>query len=707
MGFNPVPSTITLDTTYYDPSAAFAAPQIGVTVRRRITLYPHVLAGRQHGFVQPNLWRNRHQPSTFGLTQLRNLLAGTRAQPTPTTAVNLAQLRPQLRERRSNGSYFIPNGVADYSDTLSRTDTHHRATSTSTRLNQPTAGRWGEGQAVPGIPFTDPTREPTNTSVCSRLRTATRSVPAIREDHRRYPERQPARRRRRQLQLVRPLSRRMTRSPAQRTGEVDDQDAYDAAGRFLLPIDRIRRWVTPADINGTGAIRTWNATGSAGPGPTSAPTPSAASSFTATSGRPASRGDQRQLHAAADAGHVDLGPYPRVTEHDAGAIYYSVVGERRLLQRAVPPATAAPTAATAWPARILPPDVTNNPLHGFESFKVPNLGTAYGGTSNTRPGRQSLRSPGLRRYAGRLEPHSRDAGPPCATNRIATAYPTYDFSVNSNPSVRSDGLNEADEMNLYTSQRRSSIRRSARPTSSGSTASKTSTAPRSPAGCRSLAPISFTNPIDGQRRRRLFALDSWEMNNFVWANDNPRGTLPQQQPFTTGPTASMANLSTNAGSTVCRHRRWPIATRRSTSTIPLPVSNDPNEPIRQKWISDTYQLLKAILPPKAVDTAEELAQLSQYVINIVDFRDPDCTMTHWINPDVMLRAGVDRRQPRIHRPRSISTLASRPILATPTSQTFPLHQYGMEYNPVAINEAMAYSFSAEIGDCRQLPGVHP
>ena len=56
---------------------------------------------------------------------------------------------------------------------------------------------------------------------------------------------------------------------------------------------------------------------------------------------------------------------------------------------------------------------------------------------------------------------------------------------------------------------------------------------------------------------------------------------------------------------------------------PLPVSNDPNEPIRQKWISDTYQLLKAVLPPTAVDTPEELAQLSQFVINIIDFRDPD------------------------------------------------------------------------------------
>ena len=38
-----------------------------------------------------------------------------------------------------------------------------------------------------------------------------------------------------------------------------------------------------------------------------------------------------------------------------------------------------------------------------------------------------------------------------------------------------------------------------------------------------LAPVSFSNPVDGQRRRRLFALDSWEMNNFAWTNDNPGG----------------------------------------------------------------------------------------------------------------------------------------------------------------------------------------
>ena len=37
-------------------------------------------------------------------------------------------------------------------------------------------------------------------------------------------------------------------------GEVGDADYYDAAGALLFPVERMRRWVTPADINGTGSV---------------------------------------------------------------------------------------------------------------------------------------------------------------------------------------------------------------------------------------------------------------------------------------------------------------------------------------------------------------------------------------------------------------------------------------------------------------------
>ncbi len=43
---------------------------------------------------------------------------------------------------------------------------------------------------------------------------------------------------------------------------------------------------------------------------------------------------------------------------------------------------------------------------------------------------------------------------------------------------------------------------------------------------RYLAPVSFTEKNlslgDGLRHRRLFSIDTWERNNFVWANDNPQ-----------------------------------------------------------------------------------------------------------------------------------------------------------------------------------------
>ncbi len=144
-----------------------------------------------------------------------------------------------------------------------------------------------------------------------------------------------------------------------------------------------------------------------------------------------------------------------------------------------------------------------------------------------------------------------------------------------------------------------------------------------------LAPISFTNTIDGLRRRRLFSTDSWESNGFAWSNDNPGNTFQYNSRFAVGVNASTQVAGTYTPSLAHRDRKINL-------NYPLPVSNDCNEPIRQKWISDTYQILKWILPPDSIDTAEERAQLSQFVINIIDFRDPDATMTHWVNPDVWM-----------------------------------------------------------------------
>ena len=45
-----------------------------------------------------------------------------------------------------------------------------------------------------------------------------------------------------------------------RLGEVNDLDFLDPAGAYLLPVERMRRYLAPADINGTGHVLQWNNT---------------------------------------------------------------------------------------------------------------------------------------------------------------------------------------------------------------------------------------------------------------------------------------------------------------------------------------------------------------------------------------------------------------------------------------------------------------
>ena len=272
--------------------------------------------------------------------------------------------------------------------------------------------------------------------------------------------------------------------------------------------------------------------------------------------------------------------------------------------------TSGPNPANlTFPAYL--PDVTNNPLHGFESSKNPNLLDANGALSPQTNG-------------GMPADQNVTAG-------IPIDYPTYDLNI------RTNGLNDADEMSLYQPNALmdmlygpADLEWLYRPQDVDGSALSSRLA--------KLAPVSFTNSIDGVRRRRLFALEGWESNQFIWANDNPQNAFPLNSRFAPTANASFAVASAALGSYVAApsvaHRD-----RKINLNYPLPVSNDPDEPIRHKWITETYQLLKWILPPRAVDTPEELAQLSQFVINIIDFRDPDCTMTHWLNPDVQLVPG--------------------------------------------------------------------
>jgi hypothetical protein len=563
------------------------------------------------------------------LTQLRNLLAGTRPQPNPTTS------DPVLDDPQgtTNGDdnlvlgtwpgtaggqpYYLPNGIADSGDVLINANPPQVQ-----RTTRPVPGRWGEAAWIPGAPITAPGGQvlnlvansynnPVRAGYSFDLVDLLNGAPRAATDD--------------NYNLFDPF-------PIGHNGEVDDRDFFDFAGGLTLPVDRMRRFVTPVDIDGSGRVLRWGVAWPAG-------------------------------DVGADGfGRVDFADYFRppgapgvigiaADSATPGAIAYPSAKNDLFY-------TAGPNPAKlAYPSYL--PDLTNNPLHGFEVAKNPNL-----------PGPNGVYAP------------QANGGMPADENvaqGIPDGYPSYDLKI------RTNGLNEADEMNLY---RPIPLLDSPYGPADLEWLYRSQDVDQSSLLSRlsDLAPVSFTNSLDGVRRRRLFAIETWESHHFVWANDNPQNAFAFNSRYSPTASASFTALSASLGSYVAApslaHRD-----RKIDLNCPLPVSNEPDEPIRRKWINDTYQLLKWILPPRAVDTPEELAQLSQFVINIIDFRDPDCTMTHWMNPDVMLVPG---------QPASPSGSATAPTLVQASAgvaNAIPLDQYGMEYNPVALNEVLAFTYA--------------
>jgi hypothetical protein len=636
------------------------------------------------------------------LTQLRNLLAGTRP-----PAVN-----QDFNYVGSSSGTGVPpaipvaNGMAEPPGILGLYDgtaIDANGFPYVIRTTTPVPGRWGEAQSIPGNSFPNPSpaaaagsapqyvnvvggnySNPVRAGYSLNIYDIINGLPPDAGDDN-YNTYDPF-----------PL-RQVTltgNTVATFGGEYGDRDFYDAAGALLFPAERMRRWINPADINGTGAATTWN------------------------------QGRRAANHGADAVGRVEFSSYFRppgspgaiatnysvdtttgvVTPADAAVAMGSVLfpDYANFYTDVYNPAGITATAGGAQYAYL--PDMTSNPLHGLEQARFPNQ--AY---ANFTPQRSGGSPAGVTNPAG-------GAYQNVDANDIPIAFPTYDYYINAN--FQSDGLNDADEMNLYSPNplndspygpgdiewlyRKQDV-------DGASLSSRLS----------QLAPVSFTNGLDGARRRKLFALDSWDMNSFSWTNDNPIQTTFVTDPVTGNinqvllpafPTNSLFGLGVDGGFRSAGLSTPALAHRGKKINLnyPLPVSNDPNEPVRQKWISDAYQLLRSILPPKAVDTPEELAQLSQYVINIVDFRDTDGTMTHWINPDVVI-AGVPvsttglgtvavTNLPPVslcykgQNPQPPQPPLGSPIPANPMTQTIPLDQYGMEQNPVALNEVLAYSY---------------
>ena len=621
------------------------------------------------------------------LTQLRNLLAGNRQAGSGNNDINTVYVNGKQES--------LPNGVYDFADNAT-----NPGNGLEVICGTPTvAGRWGEDEWEPGF-LTVPPFDPTGvnnatvpyTYTYSNLIRAGRSVTSnasvmamdSRDDNYNgfdmfpMPYNHPP---------YIPSTSPPSAWPAPPVNTPEVADYYDPSGSLALPVERLRRFVMPFDLFGSGRIVT----------PQTAPGPPKITGADAL-GRVWFQGYYRPPGLAIKTG-------------------YTVGNETQPASLGIDPLTSVAYAPT-WP------DYTNNRYHGFTSQMSPTItgGTdplGIGGTPsdvfNVTPPPNGTPTPQTHLdntvtpnvYVQYVKPITQNVVYP----------PTFDLNVLSTAGRRqlasgNKAVGEADEMNLYSPSRFD--------------------APFGPsdlewlyraqdvdgAGLQSrlkdLVPISFVKSIDANRRRRLFALDTWDTTTFAWANDNPQGKFPSNSycnPIANGGYTSLGGVTPSIA-----HRD-----RRVNLNFPLPVSNSAKEPVRQKWIRETYQLLKAVLPPRAVDTPEELAQLSQYVVNMVDFRDPDCTMTRFVNTDVWVIEPADgTTQATLALPGNVTVAPLPPAMAVAYDSTYVLPtpipgqanshylvQYGMEYQPVAINEVLALRFQTNNNRSGSAPGGPP
>ncbi len=676
-----------------------------------------------------------YQSIDVRLTQLRNLLAGTRpqvnpAQPDTSGTINgdTNLVWGSFSGRGAGSAYAFPNSMADLNDVpvSSFPGPNNTTLPLVQRTTSPVPGRWGEAPMIPGVPFAtqnatapaglvqpfyaNPVRAGYSFDMVDLLNNLTYN-PTL------YPFPREA---------ADDDNNAFDVYPPRLLGEVGDADYYDSAGALILPVERMRRFVTPVDINGTGSVRQWAYTVNAG-----AAAPIGRNRGPDLFGRVQFNS---YFRPAGSPGAINItSPFPNLanltptTPNESP--YGSIAGANPTTPGgSVTNATNPGVFGNWYNGAATPlisgnpyvPDVTNNPFHGFEWNRMPN-NNQIPGVSTTAPAATPYSAATLGGVPVYSPSTSATVPPP---QYPPTTWPTYGMSAvvlgnGTDSIVRSDGLNEADEMNLYTpnplldSPYGPSDLEWLYRLQDVDGASLTSRLSQ-------LAPVSFTNTIDGQRRRRLYSTDTWESSQFVWTPDNPGGNFTNNSYFSpvpaiytvnpSGPPGALTDTSNASFGSLSAIRslangglvnpanfvflNGPSLAHRGKKinlNYPLPVSNDPNEPVRQKWISDTYQFLKVILPPTSVDSPEELAQLSQFVINIIDFRDPDATMTHWVNPEVFISPGSQQTLA------NGTTVYTNPVLTSLTyggavPGSIPLDQYGMEYCPVAINEVLAYQY---------------
>ena len=865
--------------TYYDAPNWDHTSHVGASVNEVNPKYAlqnapaniystNVTSGSSVPIIYDSFWSQVDNAGIdVALTQLRALLAGTIPQDNPTAPINTAT---EANWVAMNGTrYYMPNMVIDPND--SGYTTNPQTALVPKGGVAPVPGRWGEPEGIPQ--YLSVVNGPAGSSIYGNLgftpKAYTNPVAAGRSF---FNETTPTYQNSFEpsgdpfdddLDSYVPYTPNAYNYVVTAPGGSNEFGVlYDGVGQVYHASQRLGRFLTPTDPSGNGQVMNWmnrpddlyeHGSGNDQFGRVSYfryfRPPGAPLTVTYPFSNPANLSATSQY--AIDAYKMPVLSSANMIPNDSNNPYHSYESFR---------APAANTAATtytagdlalvaiagAMPYEILPP-VTGTIYPLWPSNGFPTMGNAI----NSESGPFLLGNGAAHSNADIY--YTAANGPGDFDNSNNQTTPLMAVVANGYP-LGSLNKDEADEMNLYQPNRYdeqfgpSDLEWLYRKQDvDGSTLNSR---------LSQLAPISFTNTSDGQTRRRLFSLESWELNRFVWANDNPQNQFPYNSRFAQFGNSNFAGLNqvpyaynvgpltgpyyvTNTGATYVNHSAnantveavpnptlegpivatvgtgaiasdlnlnpnpdfaaaggnyiayngppsaapaqtlpvlmtqsnpstnlftnavantasphypnlinglndtnnltaYPASTpplahfdRRINLNMPLPIASDPAEPVRQKWCRETYQLLKSILPPQSVDTPEELAALSQFVVNIIDFRDPDATMTRFVNTDLMITqatattpSGVKFAETTFPPPTAPVPFALTPnwdasgsthtyfpfdpmianeqsnpsstwvAAMTDGTRARPLYlvQYGMEYNPIAINEVLAYTY---------------
>src|SRR5262249_27431689 len=163
---------------------------------------------------------------------LRNLLTGTRPQSDPFAPAISRENGDANWVLVDGARYYLPNNVADAQDVPSAFGPVRVLRSTA-----PVPGRWGEPHLVPGAADDPITAEFNNLiragQTSLRLDPETlRPVPRDADDD--------------NFNALDPYPQ-----GPDRHGEVGDSDLYDESGGLVLPVERMRRFVIPVDVDGS------------------------------------------------------------------------------------------------------------------------------------------------------------------------------------------------------------------------------------------------------------------------------------------------------------------------------------------------------------------------------------------------------------------------------------------------------------------------